>query len=262
MAVPLEQWADRIEATLERPRRRFARVVVLRETDSTQAAARRLDAQPGTIITTSRQVAGAGRLGRRWADTSDEGIAVSLVIEAGASEQLAMTFALAAAEAVQTLLDRAGRPHRAEIKWPNDIVIGRRKIVGILVEQSDGRAIAGIGMNVLQRRWPAELESRAVSLAQLGAVVDRLDAIETLVSSVSDTLDLDDSDELAARYADRNVLLGAMATLQSGDRTIQGRVGEVDPRNGLVIETAHGVVSLPAATTSVVQYEPCADSAP
>ena len=76
--------------------------------------------------------------------------------------RLALIAGLAVAEA----LDRLGVA--AEVKWPNDVLIGGRKLCGILVEATDEHAVVGIGLNVGMESLPAELEETATSLRMEG----------------------------------------------------------------------------------------------
>jgi BirA family biotin operon repressor/biotin-[acetyl-CoA-carboxylase] ligase len=239
-AIPLDQWAGRLEAVLGEREGPLVEVTVLRETGSTQDAARHLRAGPGRVIATGRQTAGRGRLGRSWADTGDQGIAVAS--------------AVATARAAEALLG----PGRVGIKWPNDIVAGGRKLAGILVEQAGGVALIGVGMNVSQTRWPPELAGRAASLADLGAREDRIDALAALVRAMNETLGLDDR-SLGREYAARDVLVGTTATFRSGPRTVTGTVTRIDPIRGLAVRTGRQgegqekEVFLPAAVTTVLR---------
>ena len=161
----------------------FDRVTVLCETDSTQDAAKRMNAMPGSVIVTGRQTTGRGRLGRTWIDDAGEGIAVTLVTDRGEPERLAMATAVGTAHAAEAALGS-----KVGIKWPNDIVVDSRKLAGILVEQADHRAIIGVGMNVRQSSWPAELACRAVSLRQLDCGVDRIDVLTNLICAIDRAL--------------------------------------------------------------------------
>ncbi len=245
-SVPVKTWTDRLAAVLREVGGPLDRVVVVRETTSTQDAARRLDAAPGTVLIACRQTGGRGRLGRVWADTADEGIAASFVCAAAAPQRLAVTCAVAAARAAESLL---GRP--VGIKWPNDIVADGRKLAGILIEQSGNRAVIGIGMNVLQTRWSPELADRAVSLAQLGAPCDRLVVAAALLRTMSETLPWGD-DRVGEEFARRDVLVETRAAFRCDRRTITGTVVKVDPMRGLLVRSDREEIYLPAATTAVV----------
>ena len=75
-------------------------------------------------------------------------------------------------------------PGTIEIKPPNDLLIDGRKLAGVLVEQADGLAVIGIGINVGQLTWPEELQDRAISLAQVGVTIDRLQLLEEVLPAV------------------------------------------------------------------------------
>lgn len=237
-------WTTRLHAALRGP---FERVVVVDETASTQDAARRTDAGPGTVLVARRQTAGRGRFGRAWTDTGDEGIAASFVVtRRPRPEAMAIAAAVAAAVAAESAL---GRP--VGIKWPNDVVADGRKLAGVLVEQWDDRAVIGIGMNVRQTAWPPALAGRAVSLVELGAECTRLDVLAGLIRAVGVTLPAA-ADRLREQFARRDVLSATHAAFRSSGRTITGTVVRVDPMHGLLVRTGREHVYLDAATTTVL----------
>jgi BirA family biotin operon repressor/biotin-[acetyl-CoA-carboxylase] ligase len=244
--VPIEQWSDRLQAVLDALDGPLHRVTVLRETGSTQDAAKRMSAGPGDVVVAWRQTAGRGRLGRAWADTAEDGIAVTVMTDAGPPPRLAVASAVGAACAAEALLHRA-----VGIKWPNDVVVDGRKLAGVLTEQAGGRALIGIGLNVGQTDWPPDLAGRAVSLAELGAHVDRVEAIAAVLESTSHALRLDD-DELCEAFSARDVLRGSRSTFRAGKNTITGTVLRVDPMQGLLVDADGRHVYLPASTTTVV----------
>lgn len=232
----------------------FKRITVLRETGSTQDAALEFAATPGDIITTFRQTAGRGRLGRAWADTIEHGVAVTFVVPAAAPERLAMLSAIGAARAASALLASAPNPTVVSIKWPNDIVINSRKLAGILVEQDSRMARIGVGMNIAQPSFPAELADRACSLLQLGVEVDRATAVAALIRHMDGAISESDG-ELTREFKERNCINGRTATFEHNRRTITGRVLDVDPMHGLRVATEAGEVFLPAQTTSLVSMD-------
>jgi len=246
----LELWPDRLQRIIDEQCTLLKRIIVLRETDSTQDAAKRMKCVAGDVLTAWRQTGGRGRLGRTWADTQSHGIAVTFVVDRRDQkpESLAIAAAVGAANAVESLLKRP-----AGIKWPNDIVVDQRKLAGILIEQVDDCALVGIGMNVSQADcdWPVELAAKAVSLRQLGLRVDRLNVLEALIPAIDRCLKLQD-DELAKEFTKRDVLIGTQGTFRAGEKIISGRVLRIDPLRGLAVQTHTGEQWLAAATTSVL----------
>ena len=182
---------------LGRPRVHF------RLTDSTNARARELAARGaphGTLVTADEQSAGRGRQGRTWTAPRGRALLCSLLIR-DPSRLLPLAAGAAVAEVVGP---------DARIKWPNDVLVGGRKVAGILIEArpQEGWAVAGIGVNValrLPEDVPAELRSTAGTLG-LGpdAIEPTLDA---LLGRLAYWLGVSDRVLLHA-VRDRDALLG------------------------------------------------------
>jgi len=243
----VDSWTGALERSAALTSGCFRRAIVLEETESTQDAARRIGAGAGSIVATRRQTAGRGRLGRVWSDPADEGVAATFVVPRAPPERLAIACAVGAAKAVEPFLGRS-----VGLKWPNDLVVGGKKLAGVLVEQADQLAYIGVGINVAQNSWAAELADVAVSLAQLGIAVERIDVLRSLVVSLAEALGMDDA-RVAADFARRDVLCGCEAVLSSGGVTIAGRVLRVEAMRGLLVSSSGVEAWLPAALTTVVR---------
>ncbi len=189
-----------------------------------------------------RQRAGRGRRGRPW--LSDGGVAVTLVLAPERPENVAIAAAIGAARSLESRLGQA-----VGIKWPNDLVVAGRKLGGILIERSPQVALLGLGVNVEQTRWPAALQTCAVSLRQLGGSIDRLTVLEGLLPSVDSALQLSDR-QLIEAFAHHDVLRGATATFYLGARPLTGIVLEVDPLRGLALQVEGRPQWLPAEQVS------------
>jgi BirA family biotin operon repressor/biotin-[acetyl-CoA-carboxylase] ligase len=133
---------------------------------STMTEAARLaaaDAPHGTIVLAEEQSAGVGRLGRTWLSPSGTGIYASILLRlklAPASAPVASLLAgLAVADAIQKTTNLL-----CDLRWPNDVLIGERKVCGILTQLIDNCVIAGIGINVNQLSFPRDLRTPATSL--------------------------------------------------------------------------------------------------
>ena len=125
--------------------------------------AARAGAAAGLVVVAERQDAGRGRRGAAWVCPPGEGLAFSVLLRPAEKKALWPRLSLAAGLAVAEALDRFGV--FAEVKWPNDIWIGGRKVSGILVEAGEDFVVAGIGINVGVRGFPAALQDSATSLA-------------------------------------------------------------------------------------------------
>jgi BirA family transcriptional regulator, biotin operon repressor / biotin---[acetyl-CoA-carboxylase] ligase len=249
MEDDLTTWPDALQAELDAGDGPLQRVTVIRETESTQDAARRFGATAGEVIVAARQTRGRGRLGSAWADTADRGIAVTFVLPREAGERLAFVSAVATAVAAEDLV---GDATVIGIKWPNDIYANDRKLAGILIEQHDELALVGIGMNVLQRSWPDELADRAISLAQLGVNVARLEALRSLLRAMNDVVTWPAS-QLTEAFHMRHLLRDQKASFTIGSERCTGRVIGMCIERGLCIETDSGQRWLAAATTRAIE---------
>ncbi|HEV8191104.1 MAG TPA: biotin--[acetyl-CoA-carboxylase] ligase, partial [Ktedonobacterales bacterium] len=121
-------------------------------------------AAEGTLVTTDHQTSGRGRVGRTWLSLPYQQLAFSIVLRPTFPPHfLVMACALSVAEAIEEV---AGL--RPEIKWPNDVLLGGRKVCGILIETSGESAVLGIGLNVngSLAGYP-ELAARATTLADM-----------------------------------------------------------------------------------------------
>ena len=151
------------------------------ETVSTNLDAR--EGVHGDVFTADYQTAGRGRLDHKWLSPPGTNLMMSVVlsVEGLAPEQvatlplvvgLAVTWALNGQEARSPGWG-AGSGERAScpfaiLKWPNDVLVGGKKIAGILCERNGDNVIAGIGVNVGQTEFPIEILERATSLALNG----------------------------------------------------------------------------------------------
>jgi len=153
------------------------------------AAAARAGAADGHVVLARRQTAGRGRTGHAWHSADDGGLYLSVVLREfdGPPGAAGLTLAagLGVAEAVRRL---GGREPR--LKWPNDVLLGDRKVAGILTEWlGDGAAVVGVGLNVGQTAFPAELAATATSLAlSTGAVSDPAAALEVLLEALGEAV--------------------------------------------------------------------------
>ncbi|MAB82966.1 MAG: biotin--[acetyl-CoA-carboxylase] ligase [Phycisphaerae bacterium] len=175
--IPLHAWADRLESMCDSQLGPLHTVRVLAEVETTQDLARLSGV--GTLVTTGRQTAGRGQRGNKWADTGDEGLAFSVCLPSTTRPEQSLLLAKALVGALEPLL-----PGRIEVKPPNDLLLDGLKLAGVLVEQSRGLAVIGIGINVGQQAWPEELQGQAISLAEAGIQLDRLEVLERVLPAV------------------------------------------------------------------------------
>ncbi|MBI4635203.1 MAG: biotin--[acetyl-CoA-carboxylase] ligase [Candidatus Rokubacteria bacterium] len=154
--------------------------------DSTQTVVWALaerGARDRTVVVADLQTAGRGRRGRSWDAASGTSLLASILVWPRLASRCLPTLSLATAVAVAGALARVAEV-RPRLKWPNDVLVGGRKIGGILLESriADAPVVAvGIGINLSQRRFPPSLDGRATSVVlEAGRAVDR-DAVLSVV---------------------------------------------------------------------------------
>jgi BirA family biotin operon repressor/biotin-[acetyl-CoA-carboxylase] ligase len=147
----------------------------------------------GTVVFADAQTAGRGRRGRTWFSPPGAGLYVSTILvparASDASRARTITTLAAGVALVEGIAEATGL--QADLKWPNDLFVARRKLAGVLAEGVADAVVLGYGINVGPAAYPPELSERATSLeSELGRRVDRARVfVETLAA-------------LAARYDD------------------------------------------------------------
>ena len=224
-------------------------VHALDDVDSTQAELARLageGAPEGTVVTARHQQAGRGRRGRFWWDAPGEGLILSVLLRPPVPAAQAPQLSLVGAVAVSDALEAASGVE-ARIRWPNDVLLGGLKLCGILPEAVSGpggrlaHVILGIGINVNQDRFPADLSGRATSLRL--ATGTRHDP-GRLLEAVLDALDRRYAEWLAGGFAvmrdawrQRSATLGQPVALPEGGG---GVAVDVDVDGALLVRAGDG----------------------
>lgn len=138
-----------------------------------------------------------------------------------------------------------------DIKWPNDLLSGERKICGILAEAidtPDGRAvILGIGINLTQSAFPPELSDVATSVAEAsGRSVDREQILAALLDALSRWYSvLDEPAQIADAWSNRSsYAIGKLVQVSNGDDVWQGTTCGVEPDGALRLRTASGEIKV------------------
>lgn len=153
-----------------------------------QAKALALEGAPeGTLVLAEEQTAARGRLGRTWWAPAG-GLWFSLLLRPAIPPEELPALSPAVAAMVARALDGLG--HRVEIKWPNDLLRGGRKVAGILVEAASEPervewAVVGLGINVGHFQPPAELAGRVSSLAESGEAPDRRRLLAAILTEIN-----------------------------------------------------------------------------
>jgi BirA family biotin operon repressor/biotin-[acetyl-CoA-carboxylase] ligase len=207
-------------------------------------------APEGVLVVAEAQTGGRGRLGRQWDSPPGTGLYVSLLLRPPLPPtempQITLTTAVAVARALKRVTGVS-----PGIKWPNDLLLAGKKLGGILTEMETEseqirHVVVGLGLNVNNPAFPAELEPLATSL--LLATGRRHSRVEILQAW------LEEFEELYGRFLAREfagildewrsltVTLGRRVTVRQGPVTICGQALEVAPDGALLVETDAGEV--------------------
>jgi BirA family biotin operon repressor/biotin-[acetyl-CoA-carboxylase] ligase len=219
-------------------------LVHLEVTGSTNDHARLLaiaGAPAGTVVVAEEQRAGRGRHGRFWSAPRGRALTLSLLLRP--EPDLLALLPLAAAVAVCEASE-AVAPVRCRIKWPNDVLLDRRKLAGILIESrpQERWAVVGIGLNVdtPEDELGLELRETATSLRiATGGEVDRDDALDALIERLGIWLAAPPERVLAA-YRERDALAGEEISWTAGERPLRGTAAGIDEDGNLIVFTADG----------------------
>jgi BirA family biotin operon repressor/biotin-[acetyl-CoA-carboxylase] ligase len=196
------------------------------------------DLGEGAVAVCDVQTGGRGRLGRGWETPPRTAILVSVLLKPPSDAnlpQLSLVGGLAAAEAVERATELA-----AQIKWPNDVMLNRRKVAGVLAEAAAGRIVLGIGVNVNQSRdeLPQDAGTAPGSLRTIDGIVrDRARVLADLLAALERHYDAWREGGLDALYEG----IGARDFLRGRRVTVDGRegIGVAIDRNGrLAVEVA------------------------
>jgi BirA family biotin operon repressor/biotin-[acetyl-CoA-carboxylase] ligase len=207
----------------------------------------RQGAVEGTVIIAEEQTAGKGRLKRAWLSPRGSlSLSVILYPSLGYLPSLIMMASLAVARSIETVSGL-----EAQIKWPNDVLIGGKKVCGILVESEVrgevvGYAVVGIGVNVNLRitDFP-ELLPAATSLShELGREVSRLDLVKGLLVEIERLyLALLGGGSIYEEWRDRLATLGKEVCVASGEATYSGIAESVAGDGSLLVRRHDGSLS-------------------
>ncbi len=208
------------------------------------------NAPEGTLVVAEGQSRGRGRLGREWDSPPGAGLYVSILLRPPLPPTDMAQITLTAAVAVVRALKRAAGVAPG-IKWPNDLILAGRKLGGILTEmetESDQirHLVVGLGLNVNNGEFPAELAHLATSLAlATGRTFSRLKILQAWLEELEDLYQRFLAREFAAileEWKDYTVTLGQTVRVRQGPVEICGQALEVAGDGALLVQTLAGEI--------------------
>ena len=230
-------------------------IAYFRDTDSTNVRAEHLakeGALEGTVVVAETQTQGRGRRGRTWYSPTGDGIYVSIILRPRLSPNEAPKLTLmASVAAAETLLSLT--PARASIKWPNDILIGGRKVAGILTEISAEMdrihyVIVGLGMNVNMhdKSFPLEIRDRATSIfMETGEACPRIKLLRAYLEFFEmhyETFKTEGFGPIMNRWRELTDVMGKRIAVDLIDHAYTGVVLDVDDDGFLILQDNEGAL--------------------
>lgn len=218
-----------------------------------------LGAEEGTVVVADAQTAGRGRMGRVWFSPPGAGLYVSIVLRLAPDALLTLASGVGLAEGVQA---STGLP--ADLKWPNDLMVGKRKLAGILAEAAaQGAAlqyiVLGFGVNLRPAAYPPELADRATSIeAEINRPADRaLVLAEVLAALAARYADLQGGrfDVILSAWRQRALssLSGALVEWDAGNGVVRGRAEDIDASGALLVRVAGRIERVTAGEVTWVR---------
>jgi BirA family biotin operon repressor/biotin-[acetyl-CoA-carboxylase] ligase len=226
---------------------------VFEETTSTNDVIEKLardGVKEGAVVFAEAQTKGRGRLGRKWMSPTHKGLWFSVLLRPDLRPQETTQLTVASATALRRAIKNV-TGLSADIKWPNDLLIGGKKVVGVLTEMSAEvdrvrHVILGIGVDVNQNaaEFPPELRKIATSLKmEAGKEISRAE----LATEILRELDFDYAricggkfSAVADEWESGCATIGKNVSVQMGVRKIRGCAEALDDDGALLVRTEHG----------------------
>lgn len=192
-------------------------------------------APDGTAIFAEEQTKGRGRFGRTWIAPRGKGLLCSIVLRPDIDvDRVPLMTAMAALAAADVVGDEA------QIRFPNDVMIGGRKIAGILVEarfisSKPDVFIVGVGLNVNGHPPDMNAASLGESVSRLTAARSLLEAVDDWYGRLSGTLR-----DYRKAWRERSFIVGKRVRVKQAGKYVPGVVEDVDPMDGIVLRLDSG----------------------
>lgn len=246
------------------PRPRSAPIRIYDELDSTITQGQRMaleGAEDRTVIIADHQTMGAGRMGRSFHSPGGVGIYLSYLLapecDGGALSLLTSCAGLAVCGAITACTGLA-----PTLKWPNDVILGHRKVCGILTRLvSDGEngsvgwAIIGIGVNVAQDSFPEELADKAISVRMAGGETLRARLAAELICGLDEIFSgtgwQTGDPVILDRLRALSCTLGRQVVVSSPLGQQEGEAVDIAPDGSLLVRFADGVRAVNSGEVSI-----------
>jgi BirA family biotin operon repressor/biotin-[acetyl-CoA-carboxylase] ligase len=209
-------------------------------------------APEGSVFLAEQQTAGRGRANNHWHSAESTGIYCSVILRPALPPSDVLVLSLAAGLAVQSAIQEVDSHALPDLKWPNDVLIMGKKFCGILTEMSAEATrvrhiVVGIGVNVNQNSFPAELEQTATSLSlTTGAEWSRVEVCAALLKLLDREYhklleNRDAQADILRRFEERSSSARGRQVRVEESGGFEGMTEGLDPRGFLQVRTRQGL---------------------
>jgi BirA family biotin operon repressor/biotin-[acetyl-CoA-carboxylase] ligase len=219
---------------------------------NTAAMAAAADAAPeGSVFLAEEQTAGRGRGANSWQSPRSTGIYCSVIVRPALPPSEVLVLSLAAGLAVQSAIQQVDSRVTPDLKWPNDLLIGGKKVCGILTEMNAEATrvryiVVGVGINVNQASFPKDLPATSLRL-QTGSEWSRVDLVAALLKSLDREYrqlleDPGARESILRRFAENSSWVqGKSVRIEENGSSFEGTTEGLDPRGFLQVRTPTGL---------------------
>jgi len=215
-------------------------------------------APEGSVFLAEEQTAGRGRGSNSWQSPRSTGIYCSTVLRPTQPPSEVLVLSLAAGLAVRAAIQQVDSRVQADLKWPNDVLIGGQKVCGILTEMNAEATrvryiVVGIGINVNQASFPTDLAATSLRLAT-GSEWSRVELAAALLKSLDReyrqlTGDADARSSILRRFAENSSWVNGKAVrIEENGSSFEGTTEGLDERGFLLVRTPSGVKTVLSGT--------------
>jgi BirA family transcriptional regulator, biotin operon repressor / biotin---[acetyl-CoA-carboxylase] ligase len=229
-------------------------------TNTAAMAAAADGAAEGSVFLAEEQIAGRGRGDHSWQSARSAGIYCSVVLRPALPPSEVLVLALAAGLAVQGAIAQVDGRVQVDLKWPNDVLIGGKKVCGILTEMNAEATrvryiVVGIGINVNQAEFPKEIEGEASSLRlATGSEWSRVELTAALLKSLDREYRLlveqpDAQQSILRRFVEQSSWVrGKQVRIDENGLRVEGMTEGLDERGFLLVRTGQGLQTVLSGT--------------
>jgi BirA family biotin operon repressor/biotin-[acetyl-CoA-carboxylase] ligase len=217
-------------------------------------------ATEGTVIISELQTAGKGRLGRSWNANANENLTFSLVLRPKVPPEalnlLPLYVAVGIAQAIEGMTKL-----KVECKWPNDLLINKKKVAGILAEGSIKQnmvefVVIGVGINVNQRVFGVDLFGKATSLfLECQHELDRKTLFQNILVSLENhyrTVSKQGFQSIIPLWLSKSTMINKPISLSQQGSVISGVVKGLSTEGGLILQTNGALKTVFSGDVTVV----------